>query len=157
MKPYTPKEFKVMALRDCPMPEDMLLCDTPEKAVEYWKRHIETGTYFNPDCECLAVLMVTTRRRVKGHQLLTLGTIDTILVDPRTIFRGAVIAGAAAIILMHNHPSGEPEPSESDIKVTRDLIRAGEILKIAVLDHVIIGNPHFCSLRTLGWFASQSP
>jgi len=64
----------------------------------------------------------------------------------------AVITCAAAVVLMHNHPSGEPTPSEADIKVTRDLIRAGQLLKIEVLDHVIIGNPKHASLRELGYF-----
>jgi DNA repair protein RadC len=68
------------------------------------------------------------------------------------VFRAAVIAGAAAVVLMHNHPSGEAQPSEADIKVTRDLIRAGQLLKIEVLDHVIVGNPNNCSLRQLGFF-----
>ena len=83
---------------------------------------------------------------------MTIGTMDTILVHAREVFRGAVIASAAAVVLMHNHPSGEAQPSESDIKVTRDLIRAGQLLKIEVLDHVIIGNPDHCSLRELGYF-----
>jgi DNA repair protein RadC len=107
---------------------------------------------FNPECECFVVLLVNTRRRVKGHQMITIGTLDTILVHPREVFRAAVIAAAAAIVIMHNHPSGEPTPSEADIKVTRDLIRAGQLLKIEVLDHVIIGKPSFCSLRQLGYF-----
>jgi len=59
-------------------------------------------------------------------------------VHPREVFRSAVIVAAAAVVLMHNHPSGEPQPSEADIKVTRDLIRAGQLLKIEVLDHVIV-------------------
>ena len=57
-----------------------------------------------------------------------------------------------ALVLMHNHPSGDPTPSEADIRVTRDLIRAGQLLKIEVLDHVIIGNPKHASLRELGYF-----
>ena len=61
---------------------------------------------------------------------------------------------AAAVVLMHNHPSGDATPSEADIKVTRDLIRAGQLLKIELLDHVIIGNPNRCSLRELGYFYS---
>jgi DNA repair protein RadC len=96
--------------------------------------------------------MLNTRRRVKGHQLVTVGTMDTLLVHPREVFRGAVIAGAAAIVMMHNHPSGESTPSEADIKVTRDLIRAGQLMKIEVLDHVILGNPNHSSLRELGYF-----
>jgi DNA repair protein RadC len=153
MKPMNPKEFKVMALRDCPVPEEMLLCDTPEKVAEYWRLNIATDPRYSPDCECLAVLLLNTRRRLKGHLLLTIGTMDTILVDPRIVFRGAVIAGAAAVVLAHNHPSGEASPSEADIKVTRDLIRAGQILKIEVLDHVILGNPGHCSLKAQGYFA----
>jgi DNA repair protein RadC len=84
--------------------------------------------------------------------LLTIGTLDTILVHPREVFRGAIVAAASAIIVMHNHPSGEPEPSESDIRITRDLIRAGQLLKIEVLDHVIIGNGRHLSLRSMGYF-----
>ena len=63
------------------------------------------------------------------------------------------MTSAAALVLTHNHPSGEPTPSEADIKVTRDLIRAGQLLKIEVLDHVILGNPRHASLRELGFFA----
>lgn len=154
MKPFNPKEYKVTALRECPVPTELLLCDTPQKAVEYWRLHIETSTYFNPDCECMVVLHLNTRRRVQGHQMLTIGTLDALLVDPRAVFRGAIIAGAAALILMHNHPSGEADPSEADIKVTRDLIRAGQILKVEVLDHVIVGRPGHRSLRELGYFAA---
>jgi DNA repair protein RadC len=69
------------------------------------------------------------------------------------VIRMAVISSAAAVVLMHNHPSGDPTPSEADIKVTRDLIRAGQLMKIEVLDHVIMGHPNRSSLRELGYFA----
>lgn len=154
MKTIHPKEFKVMALRDCPVPAEMLVCETPQQAVDYWRLHIATAPHFNPECECFAVLLLNTRRRIKGHQLVTLGTMDTILVHSREVFRAAIIAAAAAIVMMHNHPSGEPHPSEADIKVTRDLIRAGQLLKIEVIDHVIIGGPSHCSLRECGYFAA---
>ena len=152
MNTFNPKEFKVTALRECPVPEQMQVCDTPEKAAEYWRLHITTSPHFNPECECFVILLLNTRSRVKGHQLLTIGTMDTMLVHPREVFRTAIISAAAAVLLMHNHPSGEPQPSEADIKVTRDLIRAGQLLKIDVLDHVIVGNPSHCSLRELGFF-----
>ena len=64
------------------------------------------------------------------------------------------MASAAAIIIAHSHPSGDPTPSEADIKITRDLIRAGQLLKIEVLDHIVIGNPSHLSLRSLGYFYS---
>jgi hypothetical protein len=74
------------------------------------------------------------------------------LVHPREVFRLAIIAAASAVIVMHNHPSGESSPSEADIKVTRDLIRAGQLLKMELIDHVVIGNGNFSSLRALGYF-----
>ena len=145
---------KVVALRECPLPEEMQVCDTPQNAVNYWQLNIATNPYYSSDCECLAVLLLNTRRRAKGHLLITIGTMDTLLVHPREVFRGAIIAGAAAILIMHNHPSGEPTPSAADIKVTRDLIRAGQLIKIEVLDHVIVGSQRHCSLRELGHFYS---
>jgi hypothetical protein len=90
--------------------------------------------------------------------LVSTGTLDTILVHPREVFRIAVICASAAIVLMHNHPSGDPSPSEADIKVTRDLIRAGQLMKIEVLDHIIVGqvssenSKGYASLRELGYF-----
>jgi DNA repair protein RadC len=149
--PATPYEYKVTPLRECPTPESLQLCDTPDKAAEYWKLHITTHPHFNPECECLAVLLLNVRRRVKGHQLVTIGTQDTILVHPREVFRLAVTAAASALVLMHCHPSGDSSPSQADIKVTRDLVRAGQILKIEVLDHVIMGQGNFSSLKSLGY------
>src|SRR5207249_10933245 len=100
----------------------------------------------------LSFSLLNTRRKVKGHQLISIGILDTILVHAREVFRGAIIAAAAAVVIMHNHPSSEPQPSEADIKVTRDLIRAGQLLKIEVLDHVIMGRDRHRSLRELGYF-----
>jgi DNA repair protein RadC len=123
-------------------------------AANYWRANVVTNPCFNPECETLAVLMLNTRRRVKGHCVVSIGTMDTILVHPREVFRLAVIASAHAIIVMHNHPSGEPTPSEADIRITRDLIRAGQLLKVEVLDHVIVGHGKHASLRELGFFYS---
>ena len=143
-----------MSLRECPVPNDLLVCETPEQATAYWRLHLETHPYFNPECECFVVLFLNTRKRVKGHQLVTIGTMDTLLVHAREVFRAAILISASGVILLHNHPSGDPTPSEADIKVTRDLIRAGQILKIEVVDHVVIGRPGFQSLRSLGYFAA---
>ena len=97
------------------------------------------------------MFILNTRRRIKGHYLVSIGTMDTILCHPMEIFRLAVMASAAAIIIAHNHPSGDPTPSEADIKITRDLIRAGQLLKIEVLDHIVMGHPRHTSLRNLGY------
>ena len=110
--------------------------------------------------ETLQVLLLNTRKRLIRVEEAIDGTIDQLLVHPREVFKAAIAANAAAIVLAHNHPSGDPTPSEADIKVTRDLIRAGQLLKIEVLDHVIIGRAtegrtkDYSSLRELGYFHS---
>lgn len=153
--PATPHEFKVTSLRECPTPETLLTMDTPERAAEYWRLNIATHPYFNPECECLAVLLLNVRRRIKGHQLVTIGTQDSLLISPREIFRLAVVTAANAIIIMHNHPSGDSTPSSADIAATRELYRAGQLLKIELLDHVIAGaGTRFSSIRELGYLAN---
>jgi len=154
MKAFCAKEYKVVALRDCPLPDQMQLCDTPERAADYWRQHVVQHPAFNADVETFVILLLNTRRRVKGHALVASGTLDTLLVHPREVFRPAIISASAAVVAMHNHPSGEALPSEADIKVTRDLIRAGQLLRIELLDHVIIGAGQHCSLRAQGYFYS---
>jgi DNA repair protein RadC len=108
--------------------------------------------------ETFQVVLLNTRHRLIRVEPVSQGTLDTILVHPREVFRMAIAANAAALVLVHNHPSGDPTPSEADIKVTRDLIRAGQLLKIEVLDHIIIGRAtsermkDYASLRELGHF-----
>ena len=110
------------------------------------------------DTEQFQVLLLNTRKRLVRVEKISDGTLDTILVHPREVFRAAIAANAAGIVLVHNHPSGDPTPSDADIKVTRDLIRAGQLLKIDVIDHVIIGRASaerakdYSSLRELGYF-----
>jgi len=106
--------------------------------------------------ETLQVLLLNSRYKLIRVEDVSDGTRDTLLVDPGAVFKKAIEAGASAIVLIHNHPSGDPSPSDADIKTTRDLIRAGKLLKIEVLDHVIIGRPtaerpkDYASLRELG-------
>jgi DNA repair protein RadC len=77
-------------------------CETPDKAADYWRMHIAAHPHFNPECECLAVLLLNTRRRVKGHHIVSIGTMDTILVHPREVFRVAIVTAASAVVVMHN-------------------------------------------------------
>ncbi len=108
--------------------------------------------------ETLQVLLLNTRRRLIRVEEISQGTLDTLLVHPREVFKCAIAANAASLVLAHNHPSGDPSPSEADIKVTRDLIRAGQLLKIEVVDHIILGRAtagrakDYSSLRELGYF-----
>lgn len=129
--------------------------DNPEMIVNYMR---ETNRL--KGVEEFQVLLLNTRRRLIRAITISHGTLDTILVHPREVFKAAITANAAAIVLVHNHPSGDPTPSEADVKVTRDLIRAGQLLKIDVLDHVILGcatkerAKDYASLRELGHFYS---
>jgi len=154
------REFKVVCLRESYLEDALSDCDNPPKAVAYWRANISTAPHFNAEVESLYVLMLNARRAPKGHTLIAQGTLDRVLCHPRETFRAAIITGASAIVVMHNHPSGDPTPSESDIKLTRDLIRGGEIVQIQVLDHVIVGRPTrkcrkgYSSLRELGYFYS---
>ena len=130
------------------------LLDTPEAVADRMREDARLR-----GAEVIQVLLLNTRRRLIGKPVkIADGTLDTLLVHPREVFKAAIAANAAAVLLVHNHPSGDPTPSEADIKVTRDLIRAGQLLKIEVLDHVIIGRKtnerekDYASLRELGYF-----
>lgn len=131
------------------------LLDTPERIADLLRE--DNRMY---EVENFQVVLLNTRRRLIRIEQISQGTLDTLLVHPREVFKAAIVAGASAIVIVHNHPSGDPTPSEADIRVTRDLIRAGQLLKIDVLDHVILGRPtpdrpkDHASLRELGYFYS---
>ena len=148
---YMAKEYKVVALRECPLPETLHYCATPNDASAYWRLHVTTNPYFDPEIECAAVLFLNRRNRVKGHQFLTMGSVTSAMIHPREVFRAAIVACAVNIVLMHNHPSGDPSPSEADVKITRQLVEAGKLLGIELIDHVVIGNPSQASLRDMGY------
>jgi len=99
------------------------------------------------DREIFATVILDARNRVMGINTVSVGTLNASLVHPREVFRPAVIMGAANIILAHNHPTSDTTPSREDIELTRRLKQGGEILGIAVLDHVIIGGTNFFSME----------
>ena len=148
------REFKISVLRECTA--ENAIADVPEKAVAYWRTAVATSLNYNPDVECLAVLALNTRKRIIGHVIVATGTLDTILVHSREVFRPAIALNASAVLLIHGHPSGDHSPSEADIRVTRELIRAGQILKIELTDHIVVGHASFgkgyTSLREMGTF-----
>jgi DNA repair protein RadC len=129
------------------------ILDNPQAIADLLREHNRLMSV-----ETFQILMLNTRRRLIRVERVSQGTLDTILVHPREVFKSAIAANAAAVVLVHNHPSGDPTPSEADIKVTRDLIRAGQLLKIEILDHVILGratterSKDFVSLRESGYF-----
>ena len=106
--------------------------------------------YGNRRVEQFGVLLLDTKHRALRSAVLSVGTLDASIVHPREIFREAVSGGAAAIVLFHNHPSGDPEPSAEDTRLTERLIAAGVLMGISVLDHVILGDARYFSYREKG-------
>ncbi len=104
----------------------------------------EMGEYSQ---ECFVVMTLSVKRKMISKNIVTVGLLDQTSVHPREIFRGAIRDNAKSIILVHNHPSGDPSPSDSDIKITRRMIDAGKLLDIPVDDHIIIGGDGWTSLR----------
>jgi DNA repair protein RadC len=100
--------------------------------------------------EVFVVLLVDVKNAIFATEFVTKGTLDASLVHPRDVFRRAIRESAAALVLAHNHPSGDPEPSAEDIALTRRLADAGELLGIPVLDHVVIGTDRYVSLAERG-------
>jgi DNA repair protein RadC len=99
------------------------------------------------DRECFTVILLNTRNGVVSKEVESVGSLDTSLVHPREVFKNAIRRNAASMVLVHNHPSGDPSPSDEDIDVTRRLVEAGRLLGIAVFDHVIVSRSSFVSLR----------
>lgn len=100
--------------------------------------------------EHLLVLLLDSKNHVIGINEVSVGDLSSSIANPREVFKAAVIAGAASIILCHNHPSGDPTPSKEDVGLTRRLMDAGKILGIEVLDHIIIGDNRHISLKEQG-------
>lgn len=105
------------------------------------------------DRECFLSVLVDVKNRVLDVDFVSMGTLDGSLVHPREVFLNAVRSQAASVILVHNHPSGDPAPSAEDREVTRKLRSAGDVLGIPVLDHVILGcgGAYFSFRESAGW------
>lgn len=118
---------------------------TPSDAYEIAKKFLEGA-----DREHFAVMCLDTKNKVNALNTVSIGTLNSSLVHPREVFKPAILANSAAIILVHNHPSGDPTPSQEDLAVTKRLSEAGQIIGIQVLDHVIIGDERYVSLQERG-------
>jgi DNA repair protein RadC len=99
--------------------------------------------------EHFGVVLLDTKHRVLRSTLLSVGTLDASIVHPREVFREATRGGAAAIVLFHNHPSGDPTPSDDDVELTQRLVNAGHVMGIDVLDHLILAETRYCSLKEM--------
>jgi DNA repair protein RadC len=122
----------------------------PESVVDYMKGAYEQ----NPTQESFWVIALDRKNKPMGRSLVTLGTASSCLVHPREVFKYAILQSASAIIVSHNHPSGDPAPSREDIRVTKQLREASYVLGIELLDHIIIGTPEDDPLR-VGYYSFQ--
>jgi len=103
------------------------------------------------DRELFLTLLLDTKQRLTGVGLVSVGTLDASLVHPREVFKPAVVGNAAAVICVHNHPSGDPTPSREDHEITTRLAEAGRVLGIPLLDHLVIGVDGYTSFKDRGW------
>ena len=134
LKSYRLPIYTVTLVRDGCVKSVREACDTASKAAAlFWP------LIGGKDREHFAVLMVDARSKPIGLSVVSIGTVSASLVHPRELFKPAILAGAAAIVVAHNHPSGEVTPSPEDKDATRRIVRAGELLGVPCLDHVILG------------------
>ncbi len=102
------------------------------------------------DREYFQALLLNTKNQVLARETISIGTLNSSMVHPRELFKIAIRRSAASVILVHNHPSGDPTPSREDISLSKRLVEAGEIIGIDVLDHIVIGDNRFTSLKSKG-------
>lgn len=99
------------------------------------------------DREHFLVVLLNARHEAIGWHTVSVGSLNASIVHPREVFKPAILSSSASVILVHNHPSGDAEPSEEDLAITKRLVKAGELLGIAVLDHVVVASRGVVSLR----------
>jgi DNA repair protein RadC len=100
--------------------------------------------------EQFGVVLLDTKHRVLRTSVLAIGTLNSTVVQPRDVFREAALGGAAAVVVFHNHPSGDPSPSPDDVELTRRLAAAGTLMGVDVVDHIILGDVRYCSFKEMG-------
>jgi len=129
---------------------------TPSAAERLQLRHPrDAAAYLLPrfgsrGTEQFGVVLLDTRHRVLRTAVLAVGTLNSAAVEPRDVFREAMRAGAAAVVVFHNHPSGDPLPSPDDVELTRRLVAAGVLMGIDVVDHLVLGEARYCSFKESG-------
>ena len=117
----------------------------PEDAADY-----AMPRFRYEDRENFAVILLNVKNHILSMPIVSVGSLTASVVHPREVFRVAIQQTAASIILVHNHPSGDPSPSREDIEITARLVQVGRVMDIPVLDHIILGNDNYISLKEQG-------
>lgn len=118
---------------------------TPREAAEYL-----LPTFGARAAEQFGIVLLDSQHRVLKTTVVTSGSLNATIVQPRDVFREAILGAAAAVVAFHNHPSGDPSPSPDDVELTRRLAAAGALMGIDVVDHVVLGDARYCSFKEMG-------
>jgi DNA repair protein RadC len=134
--------YRLFLVREGSLPSETRTLRSPGDAARLLREYLRGA-----DRERLVCLLLDARSRVQGVHTLSVGTLTESLVHPREVFKAAIAGNAASLILGHNHPSGDPEPSPEDVATTKRLAEVGKTLGIEVVDHLILGEPGYTSLK----------
>jgi len=146
-RPYSIPGFRIALVRE----PGVKLAGRPQARVPAEAAALLAQYIGEVDREVFVIAMLTIRHRIIGLHTVSVGCLTSSLVHPREVYKPAILAGSAAILAAHSHPSGDPEPSSEDVALTRRLAAAGELLGIELLDHFILGEAgRFVSLRERG-------
>jgi DNA repair protein RadC len=146
-RPYSIPGFRIALVRE----PGVKLAERPQIRVPAEAAPMLAEYIGEADREVFVIAMLTIRHRVLGLHTVSVGCLTSALVAPREVFKPAILSGSASLLICHNHPSGDPEPSAEDIALTRRLGAAGQLLGIELLDHLILGEAgRFVSLRARG-------
>ena len=146
-RPYSIPGFRIALVRE----PGVKLAERPQVRVPAEAAPMLAQYIGEADREVFVIAMLTIRHRVLGLHTVSVGCLTSSLVHPREVFKPAILSGSAALLICHNHPSGDAEPSAEDISLTRRLATAGQLLGIEIVDHLILGEAgRFVSLRARG-------
>ena len=143
--PYRLPRYFVSLIREGSCLSNLKAIRTPEDVFA-----IMAPGYDNAVVETAQMLALDTKNKIIGVFTISIGLLNASIIHPRDVFQRAILSNAASVILIHNHPSGDPTPSSEDITLTRTLSEAGKVMDITVLDHVIVGEGRFVSLKEFG-------
>ncbi len=143
-KKYIPI-YQVTLVRDGSVKTNDKNLTTPRQAFEILKDY-----FGDTDREHFVIILLNTKNKIIGINTVSIGSLSASIVHPRELFKSAMLCNAASVVLSHNHPSGDPAPSQEDLEITRRLIDAGKVLGIDIRDHIIVGDDIFFSFREKG-------
>jgi len=142
-------QFRITAVQDEPPPPMVL--DTPDQVAEAWRIVVAPMPWFDPEKEHMVVFVLNTRLKLKGWNVVSVGSNSETVCHPREVLRPVLVAAGHGFVVAHNHPSGDPSPSNADREVTNRLRDSAALLQVRFIDHVVVGsNGRSFSFREAG-------